>query len=94
MPSPHPSARIAVDRLVAAETKRRRAPALERIEPHAPLKDQALDTLSAVREQIDELTEIAGRLARVALDAGSSWHHVGERLRMSPADTRSAFDQP
>lgn len=81
-------------RLVAAETKRRHAPAVERIDPRAPLEDQSLDTLTSVREQIDELTEIAGRLSRMAMDAGSSWHRVGERLRMAPADARQAFERP
>src|SRR3954447_5576039 len=89
VPSPYPSARVAVDvetwdafrllalrrgislstylgRLVAAETNRRHAPGVERIDPHAPLGEQSLDSLGAIRENIDELTEIAGRLARMA----------------------------
>jgi hypothetical protein len=117
MPSPYPSARVAVDteawdafrmlalrrgiavstylgRLVVAETKRRHAPGVERIDPTGPLEDQSLNALSAVREQIDELTEIAGRLSRMAMDAGSSWYRVGERLRMSPTEARTAFEQP
>jgi hypothetical protein len=114
MPSPYPSARVAVDadtwdtfrqlalrrgisvstylgRLVVAETKRRHAPGVERIDPDAPLVDQSLDTLSAVRQNIDELTDIAGRLSRMAIDAGSSWERVAQMLRMSPADARRAF---
>jgi hypothetical protein len=117
VPSPYPSARVAVDaetwdafrllalrrgiklstylgRLVVAETKRRHAPGIERIEPHAPLEDQALSALAAVREQIDELTDIAGRLSRMALDVGSSWERVGRPLRMSSYDARRAFEQP
>lgn len=81
-------------RLVVAETKRRHAPGVERIDPDAPLVDQSLDTLAAVRQNIDELTDIAGRLSRMAMDAGSSWHRVGERLRMAPADARRAFERP
>lgn len=81
-------------RLVVAETKRRHAPLVDRIDPHAPLEGQSLDTLTAVREQIDELTEIAGRLSRMAMDAGSSWYRVAERLRMSPADAQRAFIDP
>lgn len=117
MPSPYPSARVAVDaetwdafrllalrrglalstylgRLVAAETKRRHAPAVEHVDPESPLEDQSLNTLAAVREQIDELTDIAGRLARIAIDGGSSWERVGQRLRMSPPDARRAFSAP
>src|SRR3954447_2919640 len=81
-------------RLVAAETKRRRAPGVERIDPHAPLEDQSLTALAAVREQIDELTEIAGRLSRMAMDAGSSWHRVGQQLRMTSRDAQQAFEHP
>lgn len=117
MPSPYPSARIAVDpetwdafrllalrrgvklstylgRLVAAETKRRRAPGVERIDPHAPLEEQTLDALAAVRSQIDELTDIAARLSRMAIDSGSSWYRVGQQLRMSPGDAQQAFQHP
>ncbi len=115
MPSPYPSARVAVDaetwdafrllalrrgislstylgRLVAAETKRRHAPGVERIDPHAPLEEQSLSALAAVRQQIDELTDIAGRLSRMAMDAGSSWYRVGQQLRMSPTDAQQAFE--
>jgi hypothetical protein len=117
MPSPYPSARVAVDadawdafrllalrrgigistylgRLVVAETKRRHAPGVERIDPHAPLEHQSLNALAAVREQIDELTEIAGRLSRMAMDAGSSWYRVGQQLRMSSSDVQNAFEHP
>ncbi len=116
MPSPYPSARVAVDaetwdafrllalrrgialstylgRLVEAETKRRHAPAVERIDPHAPLENQALDALAAVRAQIDELTEIAGRLSRMAMDAGSNWSRVGRQLRMNPNEAQQAFEE-
>jgi hypothetical protein len=117
MPSPYPSARVAVDaetwdafrllalrrgitistyigRMVTSETERQRAPGIERIDPHAPLEDQSLNALDVARGQIDELTDIAGRLARMALDAGSSWESVAQRLRMSPADARRAFAEP
>lgn len=117
MPSPYPSARIAVDadtwdafrllalqrglklstylgRLVAAETKRRHAPGIERIDPHAPLEDQVLSALAAVREQIDELTDLVGRLSRMAIDAGSDWYRVGRQIRMRPRDAQQAFEHP
>lgn len=117
MPSPYPSARVAVEsdtweafrllalrrgisistylgRLVAAETKRRHAPGVETIDPDAPLQVQSLETLAAVRLNIDELTDIAGRLARMAIDAGSSWERVAKAVRVSPSDARHAFEQP
>jgi hypothetical protein len=81
-------------RLVVAETKRRHAPGVERIDPRAPLEDQSLNALAAVRQQIDELTEIAGRLSRMAMDAGSRWYRVGKQLRMSPRDAQQAFEHP
>ena len=117
MPSPYPSARVAVDpdtwdafrllalrrgigistylgRLVAAETKRRHAPGVGAIDPDASLEAQSLDTLAAVRLNIDELTDIAGRLARMAMDAGSSWERVARVMRVSSSDARRAFEQP
>lgn len=117
MPSPYPSARVAVEsdtweafrllalrrgisistylgRLVAAETKRRHAPGVEAIDPDAPLEAQSLDTLAAVRLNVDELADIAGRLARMAMDAGSSWERVARVMRVSPSDARHAFDVP
>jgi hypothetical protein len=117
VPSPYPSARVAVDdetwdafkllalrrgialstylgRLVAAETKRRRAPGVDTIDPAAPLHAQSLDALAAVRFNIDELSDIASRLARMAMDAGSSWDRVARVMRVSPADAQRAFEQP
>lgn len=81
-------------RLVAAETKRKHASGVERIDPDAPLVDQTLDALAAVRQNIDELTDIAGRLSRMAIDAGSSWERVARLLRMTASDARRAFGEP
>lgn len=117
MPSPYPSARVAIDeetwdafkllalrrgialstylgKLVAAEAKRGRVPEVETIDPAAPLQTQSLDALAAVRSNIDELTDIASRLARMAMDAGSSWERVARVMRVSPSDARRAFEQP
>jgi hypothetical protein len=80
-------------RFVVAETARERAPSVARIDPDAPIKDQSLEALSAARENIDELTDIAGRLARAAFYAGCAWPAIGERLRMSEADVRRAFEK-
>ena len=95
MPSPYPSARVAVNaetwdafkllalrrgialstylgRLVEAETKRRHAPGVERIDPHAPLEDQALNALAAVHALvgIDAITRIVKVVGFVASAPG------------------------
>lgn len=117
MPSPYPSARVAVEpdiweafrflalrrglsistylgRLVAAETKRRHVPGIDTLDLEAPLQAQSLDALEAVRLNIDELSDIAGRLARIAMDSGSSWGRVARTLRVSASDARQAFERP
>lgn len=81
-------------RLVTAETQRKHAPGVARIDADAPLVDQSLDTLAAVRQNLDELIDIAARLSRMAIDAGSSWERVGKTLRMSAPDAQRAFGEP
>jgi hypothetical protein len=83
-----------IGQLIGREVKRQRPEAVERIDVEAPMGDQALEALAAVRANIDELTDIAGRLARIAMDGGSSWERVGKRLRMTARDARAAFERP
>ena len=87
MPSPHPSARVAVDtdtwqafrqaalvggihvseylaKLVRAELARRSSTLPGQVSLDATEADQGLAALKAVRAAIDELDDIAGRLAR------------------------------
>jgi hypothetical protein len=45
-------------------------------------------------ENVEELADIAGRLSRVAVEAGPSWELVGERLRMPAHAARRTFAEP
>ena len=63
-------------KLVEAELKRRSGRAVAGIEPEAPAGEQAITALAEVRASIDELDQIAGRLARSAVEHGGSWSDV------------------
>ena len=43
---------------------------------------------------IDELDQIAGRLARSATAHGASWEDVGSSLRLNAQQAREAFGRP
>src|ERR687891_2010868 len=58
-------------RLVEAELKRREGRAVATIAPEMPAPDQAIAALAEVRASIDELDELAGRLARSAVAHGA-----------------------
>jgi len=78
-------------RLVSSELTRRKAWPVQDVEPDASDVAQALEALAEVRASIDELDEIAGRLARTATAYGASWEDVAGRLKL-PADmTETAF---
>jgi hypothetical protein len=77
-------------RLVEAELKRREGLGVVSAEA-APEEKQALDALGAVRESIDELDAIAGRLARAAVASGGSWDDVASSLRLDPAQAEAAY---
>ncbi len=81
-------------KLVAAEVSRRRGSSAARVDPELPAPDQALIALEAVRASIDELDDIAGRLARSAAEQGGSWEDVGSSLRMDPETARTAYERP
>ena len=46
--------------------------------------------LQAVRASIDD---IAGRLARSAVDHGGTWEDVGSSLRLDPRNARGAYER-
>src|SRR6266536_1920257 len=69
-------------KLVEAELKRRSGRAVAGVEPEAPAEGQAIAALAEIRSSIDELDEIAGRLARSAIEHGGSWSDVGGALRI------------
>ena len=80
--------------LVEAELRRRRGTPVEGIVPDLPDPDQALVALVEVRRSIDELDQIAGRLARSAVKHGGSWADVGSSLGLRPEDARRAYERP
>jgi hypothetical protein len=115
MPSPHPSARIAVNaqtwrafrqaalvrgihvseylaRLVETELARRAHTPATEVSLAANDAEQSLAALRAVRAAIDELDDIAGRLARSACEHGGSWRDIASSLRLSVEATRRAYD--
>jgi hypothetical protein len=77
-------------KLVESQLKRCRTTPLA--QPHAqdPPPDAALDALATVRASVDELDDIAGRLARTAIGAGAPWQDVGSSLRLKPDAAKSA----
>jgi hypothetical protein len=78
-------------KLVESELKRRRATPLAQTREQDPPPDVALDALATVRASIDELDDIAGRLARTAVGAGGSWQEVGVALGLKPDVARSVY---
>jgi uncharacterized NAD(P)/FAD-binding protein YdhS len=78
-------------KLVAAELKRRSGRAVAEIEPEAPADEQAIAALAEVRASIDELDQIARRLARSAVEHGASWGDVASALRIDERKARSAY---
>ena len=78
-------------KLVEAELKRRRTTPLARTSDADPTPDTALEALATVRATIDELDDIAGRIARSAIAPGASWNDVGASLRLASDAARSAY---
>jgi hypothetical protein len=116
MPSPYPSARIAVEadawrafrqaaivrgipvsvylgKLVEAELGRRSETLVGEVDAEAAPRDQAMAALSVVRASIDELDDIAGRLARSAAELGGSWSDVASSLGLAEDVARRAYDR-
>ena len=81
-------------RLVEGEVKRRADSKVAGVSLEAPEPDQALAALAEVRASIDELDQIAGRLARSATVHGASWEDVGSSLRLNAQQAREAFGRP
>jgi len=79
---------------VQAEVARRRGTAPGRVDPTLAKPDQALVALAAVRAAIDDLDDIAGRLARSAVEHGGAWEDVGSSLRMNAETARAAYERP
>jgi hypothetical protein len=80
-----------IGKLVEAELKRRRATPLTPASDDHPAPDTALEALATVRATIDELDDIAKRLARSASETGASWNEIGATLRLPSDVARSAY---
>ena len=85
---------VYLGKLVQRELSRRGGTEVAGVDPALPPPDQALTALAAVRASIDELDDIAGRLARSAAAQGGSWEDVGSSLRMSSRQARAAYGRP
>jgi hypothetical protein len=81
-------------KLVEAELRRRSRTNLAATPADAPLRDEAIAALHDVRRSIDELDDIAGRLARSAVADGASWDDVGSTLRLHPDAAENAYGRP
>jgi len=81
-------------KLVEAELKRRSGRAVAKVEPETPADEQAIAALAEVRASIAELDQIAGRLARSAVDHGGSWSDVASALRIDEAEAHAAYGEP
>jgi hypothetical protein len=81
-------------RLVETELGRRNATDIADVTPDVAPSDQALAALGAVRASIDELDDIAGRLARSANQLGGSWRDIASSLGLAEDAARRAYDRP
>jgi len=84
---------VYLGKLVRSEVARRRETLVADVDPALPEPDQALVALQAVRASIDDLDDIAGRLARSAVDHGGTWQDVGSSLRLDPRNARGAYER-
>ncbi len=80
-------------RLVTAELNRQTPAPVKGDGTDASDVAQALEALRGVRYSIDELDDLAGRLARSATAGGASWQDVARPLLLSPETARSAFER-
>jgi hypothetical protein len=78
---------------VQQELGRRDTTRVAGVTPENALADQALVALRSVRVSIDELDDIAGRLARSATELGASWCDVLSSLRLTEQAARRAYDR-
>jgi hypothetical protein len=79
--------------LVRHELSRRADRLVAGVSSGQPPQEQALVALADLRQAIDELDGIAGRLARCAVARGGSWRDVASSLRLSPEAARRAYER-
>jgi hypothetical protein len=85
---------VYLGKLVEAELGRRSEMQLDEVAAESAPRDQAIVALAAVRASIDELDDIAGRLARSAAELGGSWSDVASSLGLAEDAARRAYDRP
>ena len=85
---------VYLGKLVEAELGRRSETQVGEVAAEAAPRDQAIVALSVVRASINELDDIAGRLARSAAELGGSWSDVASSLGLAEDAARRAYDRP
>jgi hypothetical protein len=85
---------VYLGRLVERELGRRNTTQVAELTPELAPRDQALAALNTVRASIDELDDIAGRLARSANQLGGSWRDIASSLRLAEDAARRAYGRP
>jgi hypothetical protein len=85
---------VYLGRLAEAELGRRAATPGGDVDAEDAPRDQALGALAGVRASIDELDDIAGRLARSAHQLGGSWRDIASSLRLTEDAARRAYGRP
>jgi hypothetical protein len=80
-------------KLVEIELRRRKDSPLAVADADQAEAHQAVAALAAVRLAIDELDDIAGRLARSAVEHGGSWEDVASSLGLSRQAAREAYEK-
>lgn len=81
-------------KLVERELARRPESKARLVALNAPPEEQALAALSDAREALLELDDIAGRLARTALELGGSWEEIGSSLGIAADTARRQWEKP
>ncbi len=81
-------------KLVEQELRRHARTNLAETPADAPPRDEAIAALEDVRRFIDELDDVAGRLARSAVAHGGTWADVGSSLRLRPEAAEKAYERP
>lgn len=85
---------VYLGKLVEAELGRRSETRVSEVPAEAAPRDQAIVALSVVRTSINELDDIAGRLARLAAEFGGSWSDVASSLGLAEDAARRAYGRP
>ena len=81
-------------KLVERELARRPESKARLVALHAPPQEQALAALSDARDALLELDDIAGRLARTALELGGGWEEIGSSLGIAADAARRQWEKP